>query len=754
MFSVMIVFVVSLLICCAIAYIMGQLWFSDVRNRGLRSFFVLGIEIFFWTLLNATAMVVAPEYFPVIYTLRMVLVCIIPFGVTWFILNFTESSLRKKAWMRDLLVILPAIDIFCMVTNPLHFYYFTDYNFPMPGRELIFWIHLVMDFLFVIIAFIILIAYIVKEARKNPILVLTGIGLLIPYIINILYTFGMIPFPHDITPIGFFVTFMLFVFVAYRSRLFKIKTTADLLNASAELEAALKEANSASKAKGDFLSNMSHEMRTPMNAIIGMTAIGKRADSIEEKNNALNKIGDAASHLLGVINDVLDMSKIEADKLELVSVEYNFEKMMQKVAAVINYRVDEKRQHFSINIDNAAPRFIVGDDQRLAQVMTNLLSNAVKFTPEGGNIHVAVDLIGETDGICELKVEVADNGIGISAEQMTKLFSAFVQADSGTSREYGGAGLGLVISKRIVELMGGRIWAESELGKGSRFIFTYFARRGENARAQLHPDTNWKNIRIMAVDSLGDTRKQFRELFEHLEIRCDVAADGFEACGLIEERGAYDIYFIGWRMPGMDGVELARRIKAQNGDRPSVVIVITAVDWEQIKDEASQAGVDKYLFKPIFSSSIIDCINECMGVKDRDNDRAEAHGEFEGKTMLLAEDIEINREILTALLDDTGLAIDCVENGKEALAMLEAAPDKYSIVFMDIQMPEMDGLEATRRIRALPAMRDFRLPIIAMTANVFKDDIESCAEAGMDDHLGKPLDVERVLAILRKYLKD
>ena len=523
-----------------------------------------------------------------------------------------------------------------------------------------------------------------------------------------------------------------------------------------EIKNALDEAVSASKAKGDFLSNMSHEMRTPMNAIIGMTTIGKRADDVAEKNIALSKIGDAASHLLGIINDVLDMAKIEADKLDLVPVEYNFEKMLQKAATVINYRVDEKKQNFSINVGNTVPRFIVGDDQRLAQVITNLLSNAVKFTPEGGSINLNISLIEEIEESCLLQVEVIDNGIGISPENHSKLFSAFEQAETGTSREYGGTGLGLVISKRIVELMGGEIWVESEEGKGSRFVFTAKAQRGvKNSQSLLLPGVNWENVRIIAVDDMLEVRKQFEDLFAQLDIKCDVASDAYEALDIIEKNGEYDIYFVDWKMPGMNGIELTRQIKSRSDDsKLPVIIMITAMDWDQIRKEATYAGVDKHLLKPLFSASIIDCVNEYLDVDKSKEEVSHASdmSQFLGRRILLAEDIEINREILIALLEGTSMIIDCAENGIEALEMVESAPEKYDIVFMDMQMPKMDGLEATRRIRALPGLAHRELPIIAMTANVFKDDIEACIKAGMNDHLGKPIDITKVIDILQKYL--
>jgi signal transduction histidine kinase/CheY-like chemotaxis protein len=394
-----------------------------------------------------------------------------------------------------------------------------------------------------------------------------------------------------------------------------------------ELVRAQSEAESASRAKSDFLSNMSHEMRTPMNAIIGMTAIGKSAADVERKNYAFEKIEGAGAHLLGVINDVLDMSKIEANKMELAFAEFDFEKSLQKAAGVNNFRIEEKRQRFTVSIDENIPRRLVGDDQRLTQVITNLLSNATKFTPEGGSIHMNAHLAEETDEGCVIEIAVSDTGIGISEEQQTRLFTSFQQAESSTSREFGGTGLGLAISKRIVEMMGGFIGVKSEPGKGSTFTFTIRARRG------------------------------------------------------------------------------------------------TAKDARPDPADARPAG-----------------------------DEGTRTDDFSGYRALLAEDMEINREIVLALLEPTGLVIDCAENGEEAVRIFKNSPARYDIIFMDLQMPKVDGYEATRRIRALGAARAKEIPIIAMTANVFRDDIEMCLAAGMNSHIGKPLNMEDLLKKLREYL--
>jgi signal transduction histidine kinase/DNA-binding response OmpR family regulator/PAS domain-containing protein len=518
---------------------------------------------------------------------------------------------------------------------------------------------------------------------------------------------------------------------------------------------ALEQAVKASKAKGDFLSNMSHEMRTPMNAIIGMTSIGKSAPDLERKDYAFAKIEDASTHLLGVINDILDMSKIEANKLELSSAEFNFEKMLQKVVNVVNFRVDEKSQNFSVTIDRAIPQTLIGDDQRLAQVITNLLSNAVKFTPEGGSIHLGAYLSDESDGMCSVRVEVRDTGIGITDEQQSRLFTSFEQADSGTSRRFGGTGLGLAISKRIVEMMGGEIWAESKYGEGSTFTFVVRAQRGKNARRLASPPgVNWGGLRVLAVDDAREILEYFREIASRFGLSCDTASSGEDACAMIERNGEYDIYFVDWKMPGMGGAGLARAIK-ERGAGKSVVTVISASEWSAIEDDARAAGVDKFLPKPLFPSAIADCINECLGVETQtpETDADDLLEVFEGRRVLLAEDVEVNREIVISLLEPTRIEIDCAGNGVEALRMFGARPDEYDMIFMDVQMPEMDGYEATRLIRELGAPEAKTVPIVAMTANVFKEDIEKCLAAGMNDHIGKPLSIEELAEKLRKYLK-
>jgi Signal transduction histidine kinase len=514
----------------------------------------------------------------------------------------------------------------------------------------------------------------------------------------------------------------------------------------------------ASKAKTDFLSNMSHEMRTPMNAILGMTTIGKNANTLERKNYTFEKIEEASVHLLGVINDILDMSKIEADKMDLSPTKFEYETVLHKVVNMINFRVEEKKQNFSVYIDNNIPRFVIGDDQRFAQVITNLLSNAVKFTPENGSINLHTHIMKEENNICTLQVKVTDTGIGISKEAQANLFSSFVQAENNTSRRFGGTGLGLAISKHIIEMMNGRIWIESELGKGTSVFFEVEVERDgtEIINKRIKSDGQQKHIRILIADDDKATCDYFKYITEQFNLTCDIALNGEETISLIKQNGDYDLYYIDWTIPDMSGVELINRIKAVSTADELDITIISVSDWAIICEEANNAGANKYIQKPLFPSAIVDSVSKSLGaetqIAEKEVKKSDEEISFEGKCILLAEDVDVNREIVVALLEPTLLEIECATHGREALEMYTASPEKYDMIFMDLQMPEMDGLEATRRIRKLDVKRAKDVPIVAMTANVFREDIENCLAAGMNDHVGKPIDIEVVLDKLRKYL--
>jgi signal transduction histidine kinase/DNA-binding response OmpR family regulator len=526
-------------------------------------------------------------------------------------------------------------------------------------------------------------------------------------------------------------------------------------NMTNDLIEATDEALRGTKAKSDFLANMSHEIRTPLNAVVGMASIGKSAHDTDRKDYCFGKIQDASSHLLGVINDILDMSKIEANKLELSPIDFNFEKMLKHVVNVSTYRIDEKRQHFMVYIDENIPPILTGDDQRIAQVITNLLSNAVKFTQEEGSISLNVQQLSKSDDICTIKVEVKDNGIGISAEQQSRLFASFQQADSSTSRKFGGTGLGLAICKRIVELMDGEISVESDPGKGSVFSFSITLKYPKSVlpRRQL-TNVEFKNLRVLFVDDDDNIREYFTDLADHLGFYCDTAHDAKQAQELIEKNTPYDIYFVDWKMPGIDGLELSEWIRSKDGNR-TIIIMMSAFDISDVMEKAKAAGVDDFLAKPLFPSDIVDTINVKIGAAPapESDENQVVEDDFSGSRILLVEDVEINREIVDTLLEPMSLTIDSAEDGAIAVDMFKKDPNLYDLILMDIQMPVMDGYAATKAIRdsGLPRAKD--IPIIAMTASVFREDIDRCIAAGMDMHIGKPLDFEDLLEVLHRYLK-
>ena len=520
-----------------------------------------------------------------------------------------------------------------------------------------------------------------------------------------------------------------------------------------EIVTAKEQAEKSSLAKSEFLSRMSHEMRTPLSAIIGMTNIATAAEGITKKQYCLDKISEASIHLLGVINDILDMAKIEANKFELSYTEFSFDKMLMRVINVVNFRIEEKGQHLAVNVSPDIPYAIIGDEQRLAQVITNLVGNAVKFTPENGTITITANKLDEKDGRCTLCVSISDTGIGISPENQAKLFKSFEQADGGISRKFGGTGLGLSISKQIVGLMGGEIWVTSEADKGSRFSFTITVQRGIATSENTLTDLDWRSLRTLVVDDAPEIGEYFKKLAANIGFSCTVTSNACDALEALKKEGknSFDIVFIDREIPGMGGVELAREI-AKGEEIPPQIVMISSAEWSDIEEKAREAGVRKFVSKPLFAAAIVDTVNEIMG-KQKDADQAGDlvnSGNFSGVTILLAEDVAINREIVLTMLGPTDISIDCAVNGAEACEKFHATPDKYSMIFMDIHMPEVDGYDATRRIRGMDDIPWAKqIPIIAMTANVFREDIERCLKAGMNDHIGKPIDFDILLQKLR-----
>jgi len=521
-------------------------------------------------------------------------------------------------------------------------------------------------------------------------------------------------------------------------------------------------AQAAAEAKSSFLSRMSHEMRTPMNAIIGMTKIAEGTDDVTKLKHCLAAIGTSSDHLLGIINDVLDMSKIDAGKLNLESAPMNLEQMLQKVCDIIADNMEKKHLKFYVTLDKNLDMNYVGDSLRLSQVITNLLSNAVKFTPENGTVTLAVEKVTQHDKLSTLRFSVTDTGIGMSKEQISRLFNAFEQADGSTSRKFGGTGLGLAISKNIVEKMGGRVWVESEPGVGSIFGFEISLERVSHQDIAVSAGISPSGVRLLIIESDDEVRGRFVNITENFGMAVDAASDAEEALRSIQvtqdENRAYDLVFIDFDLPEVKDVDFIKRLN--NSIKGEAVVAITTfMEWHQLEKEAFSFNVERFITKPLFPSSILDVINETFGDTVKSDHVHTVLPESEicdlsGIHIVLAEDIEINREIFLSLLEQTGIAIDIAENGLVAVEKFRDDPDKYDLIVMDIQMPEMDGYQAARAIREMDIPRAKTIPIIAMTANAFKEDIDRCLESGMNDHLAKPIDEKSIISKILHYCQD
>ena len=522
------------------------------------------------------------------------------------------------------------------------------------------------------------------------------------------------------------------------------------------LSEALTAAEQASKAKTAFLSNMSHEIRTPMNAIIGLNNIALNEPDVPEKiQEYLLKIGASAQHLLSIINDILDMSRIESGRMVIKNEEFSFAKNLEQVNTIISGQCRDKGLNYDCRTVGKIDDYYFGDGVKLRQVMINILGNAVKFTPAGGSVSFLIEEGRRYEHKATLKFTISDTGIGMSREYLPHLFDAFSQEDSSSTNRYGSTGLGMPITKSIVELMNGHIEVESEKGVGTTFVVTVTLGESDRKNDSIQDGTlNPQEMSVLVVDDDPIALDSAQIILRQVGISCEIAESGADALEMVRIRHArredYDLLLIDWKMPDMDGVETTRQIRAVVGnDTP--IIILTSYNWDDVEEEARSAGVDTFVPKPLFAGSVLDEFREAF--KKKNELLVKKTADLKGRHILLAEDVAVNAEIMVMVLSMREIDVDVAENGRIAVEMFLKHPEGYyDAVLMDMRMPEMDGLEATRCIRASGREDAKAIPIIALTANAFDEDVQRSLQAGMDAHLSKPVEPETLFETLESLI--
>ncbi|MBQ9008658.1 MAG: response regulator, partial [Clostridia bacterium] len=523
------------------------------------------------------------------------------------------------------------------------------------------------------------------------------------------------------------------------------------------LREALSAAENANRAKTVFLSNMSHEIRTPMNAIIGLDNIALSEEGLPDSTREyLEKIGTSARHLLGIINDILDMSRIESGRMGIKNEEFSFAKTLEQVNTVISGQCREKGVTYTCRISGEIDDYYIGDDMKLRQVMINILGNAVKFTPEGGTVSLLVETIAKMDGRSTLRFTVRDTGIGMSREFLPKLFEPFSQEEVSFTGRFGSTGLGMPITRSIVELMNGHIDVESEKNVGPTFTVTVTLMDSDRKTDMDESGMpRAEDMCVLVIDDDPVVCDHAQRILGQVGITSEKALSGSEAIDMVRmrqvRREPYNLILIDWRMPGMDGIETAKRIR-ESGIDESTVILLTSYSWDEAGDQAKEAGIDAFVAKPLFAGMIRSEFREVYKRKNVKQTREIA--DLKGRRVLLAEDVAVNAEIMVMVLGMREMVVEHAENGRIALDMYEQhEPGYYDAILMDMRMPEMDGLEATRRIRASERPDAASIPIIALTANAFDEDVQRSMQAGLNAHLTKPVEPDVLFETLEHLIR-